>query len=506
VPKFVITGHGWGHGIGMPQYGAYGYAQHGSSYSDILDHFYPGTAKGKAGLAKIRVLLDAGRSSVSIHSDSAWTVRDGQGRSWTLAPGTKSFPSSLRVGLNGKTRALTSPVTLTRKNGGALDVGGRPYRGSIVLRNGAGLSIINSVGLEAYLKGVVPGEMPASWHPEALKAQAVAARSYALASRHTGGTFDVYDDTRSQVYYGMSAELPTTNSAVNATAHEIRTFDGHVATTFFYSSSGGRTASVHDVWGSAPVPYLRSVVDQYDTISPYHNWGPYSYTRAKMDSLLGSQVSGLLLDLTTASNPSRRIATVTMKGTRGSTSMSGESFRFALGLRSSWFHIGVLNLTSVKGTVAYGKGTYLSGIARGLGKAWLESKHGSGSWTKVRDLEVTASKTFKTLVKPTTKTSYRVRTAQAVGPTRTLKVATNVAFAKPTDRSGLSGVVLPRRNGVKVTIQKLTDAGTWKAVKSGTTTNGNFTIAFAVQNKTYRAVATVPGYLAGVSPTLAITG
>src|SRR5439155_1171605 len=154
------------------------------------------------------------------------------------------------------------------------------YRGSIqVAVTGGKLRAINMVGLEQYLYGVVPSEMPYTWLPEALKAQAVAARSYALATRRTGA-FDLYPDTRSQVYLGIEHEKPSTNSAVDATAGQVVLYQGEVAKTYFFSTSGGRTASAEDVWGK-PVPYLVSVPDPYDSISPYHNWGPFAFTGVK---------------------------------------------------------------------------------------------------------------------------------------------------------------------------------------------------------------------------------
>ena len=119
------------------------------------------------------------------------------------------------------------------------------------------LRAVNSVALEAYLYGVVPSEMPKDWLPEALKAQAVAARSYALAVRKTGSWFDLYPDTRSQVYLGIAHEAPSTTAAVQETAGEVVLYQGRLATTYFFSSSGGRTASAPEVWPSSPpTPYL----------------------------------------------------------------------------------------------------------------------------------------------------------------------------------------------------------------------------------------------------------
>src|ERR671931_1523044 len=140
--------------------------------------------------------------------------------------------------------------------------------------------------------------MPNSWHPEALKAQAVVARSYALAVRKSGA-FDLYPDTRSQVYLGLDHERPSTNAAVDATAGKVVLYEGQVAKTFFFSTSGGRTASAEDVWGE-PVPFLVSVPDPYDSISPYHDWGPLAFTGAKLAKLLkikGQQIVDLQPEL-----------------------------------------------------------------------------------------------------------------------------------------------------------------------------------------------------------------
>ena len=152
---------------------------------------------------------------------------------------------------------------------------------------GGGYRVVNVVGLDAYLFGVVPSEVPSDWPVEALKAQAVAARSYALATRKPGGAFDAYADTRSQVYGGLDAEKPATTAAVQETSTQVVLYGGKAATTYFFSTSGGRTASIEDVWpGSVPVPYLVSVPDPYDKASPYHSWGPVPITAAKLKSAL----------------------------------------------------------------------------------------------------------------------------------------------------------------------------------------------------------------------------
>ena len=157
------------------------------------------------------------------------------------------------------------------------------------------LRAVNNVQLEAYLYGVVPSEMPYTWVPEALKVQAVAARSYALAVRKLNSWFDLYPDTRSQVYSGIAGEKPSATAAVQETAGEVVLYNGKVATTYFYSSSGGRTAAADEVWAGPPVPYLQSVNDPYDTISPHHRWGPIAISAARLDRLLGAP--GKLVDV-----------------------------------------------------------------------------------------------------------------------------------------------------------------------------------------------------------------
>ncbi|SDT30602.1 stage II sporulation protein D [Paenibacillaceae bacterium GAS479] len=136
---------------------------------------------------------------------------------------------------------------------------GRTYRGyfEIGSYNGA-LSVINEVSFEEYLYSVVGGEMPGSWHAEALKAQAVAARSYALSQGTSFGIAQVVDTTLSQVYNGTSSEKATTIQAVNATAGMVMLSGGKPVEAVFSSSSGGQTADPSEVWGNA-VPYLTSV-------------------------------------------------------------------------------------------------------------------------------------------------------------------------------------------------------------------------------------------------------
>src|SRR5438034_4831390 len=218
---FIVTGHGWGHGVGFSQYGAYGYAQKGFGYEKIVLHYFAGTELGAAPVSRVRVLLTSGLSALNIGSAADFRVRDATGVVHTVAAGTYTLAASLKLKADGQQTARALPGPLLFQPGAAPLAIKHPWRGSIQVdvTNGK-LRAINIVGLEQYLYGVVPSEMPYKWHPEALKAQAVAARSYALATKRSGA-FDVYKDTRSQVYLGLDHEKPSSTAAVDATAGKV---------------------------------------------------------------------------------------------------------------------------------------------------------------------------------------------------------------------------------------------------------------------------------------------
>ena len=240
---FVVTGHGWGHGVGMSQYGAYGYAQKGVGYEKIVLHYFPGTELGQAPVSKVRVLLTSGVGTLPIGSAADFRVKDATGAVHDVTAGKYTLTPALKLKVDGATAARALPGPLLFQPGTTPLQLKHLYRGSVQVDVvGGKLRAIDVVGLEQYLYGVVPSEMPFSWAPEALKAQAVVARSYALATRRTGA-FDLYPDTRSQVYLGVEHEKPSTTAAVDATAGKVVLYQGLVAKTFFFSTSGGRTAS-----------------------------------------------------------------------------------------------------------------------------------------------------------------------------------------------------------------------------------------------------------------------
>jgi SpoIID/LytB domain protein len=182
----------------------------------------------------------------------------------------------------------------------------------------------------------VPGEMPSSWALEALKVQAVAARSYALATRKVGGVFDLYPDTRSQVYRGVKGESVRSDAAVKDTAGRIVTYAGTPAVTYYFSTSGGHTENIEFSFvGSLSKPWLVGVPDPYDTQSPYHRW-TVRLSEAALDRAL--RAPGRFKRIKVLERGvSPRVVRAQVVGTRGTRSVTGPQIRSALGLRDTWF-------------------------------------------------------------------------------------------------------------------------------------------------------------------------
>jgi len=179
--------------------------------------------------------------------------------------------------------------------------------------------------------------MPRHWHIQAYEAQAVVARSYALATIRPGRDFDLFSDTRSQVYGGIAAETRETNLAIGATAGHVLTYRGHVIAAYYHSTSGGRTSSSLDAWHTAK-PYLVSVRDPFDAISPHHHWVE-AVTAAELAAKL--HVPGLR-DVRAQTNASGRVVSLRAFGSGGSRPVTTDEFRSAFGLRSSFFELRVL--------------------------------------------------------------------------------------------------------------------------------------------------------------------
>jgi stage II sporulation protein D len=221
---FFIRGGGDGHGIGMSQYGALGYAEHGTDYAGILAHYYTGTALGTVSPTQVvRVWLASGAASFSgadaapnhTKLDPAWvyTVKPAPGGQLVIVD-----PHGKPVGHFGAPLAVTGSGPLTVPGVGS-------YLGALEFRpSGAGVQTVNAIGLDDYVRGVIADEMPASWPAAALEAQAVAARTYAITTGVAGAGYSLYPDTRSQMYGGVGAETAATDAAVAATRGQVVTY------------------------------------------------------------------------------------------------------------------------------------------------------------------------------------------------------------------------------------------------------------------------------------------
>ncbi|HEY7836593.1 MAG TPA: SpoIID/LytB domain-containing protein [Solirubrobacteraceae bacterium] len=263
----VIEGTGNGHGVGMSQDGALGYARHGLAYQQILAHYYTGTTLG-----------------------------------------------------------TVSPKTVVKVLVG---------------------SKVKRIAIERYVRGVVAAEMPSSWPAAALQAQAVASRTYALTAHAGGSRFDVYADTRSQVFRGAAAETPATNAAAAATVGQIVLYGGRPAITYFFAASGGMTESVqYGFPGAAPAPWLVGVTDGYEGGSARWRLEVSFPTLARrLRGLYGGRFHGVEV-LRRGTSP--RILTARVLGTAAASVISGPALAARLGLDSTWEYLYVRSGSTLK--------------------------------------------------------------------------------------------------------------------------------------------------------------
>lgn len=288
---------------------------------------------------ELRVAIKKQVDSVKIGSSTNAIVRDSSGKQL----GELTPLSALAAQLNDnkisiKDRFGATELIIEPQDDGYVWIGDRWYRGTTrLIRQDDGITAINNVELEQYLYSVVGAEAVSSWPIEALKAQAVAARSYALYKRNTqsNSIYDVDSTVGTQVYKGLDTEYTTTHEAVNSTLGQIMTYNNEVILAAFHSSSGGYTENVEDVW-SSPLPYLRSVVD-YDHQSPVFEWQqviPVSRIRSLVAGI--GNIRGLQPVKMT---PHGRVVTMNVTGDRGTTIVSGKDLRKALDLRSTLFRV-----------------------------------------------------------------------------------------------------------------------------------------------------------------------
>jgi stage II sporulation protein D len=353
----TISGRGFGHGRGMSQYGAQGAAIAGKSVQQILDFYYPGTTVGKAtGSIRVKVTADT-TDGIRVGTVNRLRVRDLKAgkvytlpkastrNQWSIDPygdhGTKvsSFDAKTRKWtlwktFTGMTQFEGAAVTGLILPSGAV----RRYRGALraIDVSGAHLDTVNVVSLEYYLRGVVPREALSSWRPAALQAQAVAARTYSVFHRNraTRRAYDLCDTISCQVYGGYDSEKASTNTAIAATAGQIRLYQGKPIIAEFSSSNGGATAT-------GEVPYQVMKLDSWDAYpgngNPNVTW-TVTRTATEMQSAfdVGSIRSLRVLKRSGVGPGGGRALTVEAVGSKGRRVLTGDQLRGRLHLRSSW--------------------------------------------------------------------------------------------------------------------------------------------------------------------------
>ena len=308
----MITGHGFGPGVGLSQWGAEERASAGQTAGRILSFYYPGARLGTmpTAAATVRVLV-AEEGGVRIGSSSAFTVRDAGGGEARLAGGAYTRRRHGAPALGG----LALPLTV-EPGSAPLEVDGTGYPGPLTLRRErTRLQAIVTLPLERYLVGVVSSECYGGWPEQALSAQAIASRTYALAYLNPAAPFDLYNDDRSQNYHGLAREFPAAAAAVAATAGDVMLYGGRPIEAFFTASNGGMTRTADEAWGGASLPYIVSRPDPYDARSPARDWGPVVVSIDRLRSAfpeIPSRIVGAGVTLTRAN----RAAAVTLEARR----------------------------------------------------------------------------------------------------------------------------------------------------------------------------------------------
>jgi stage II sporulation protein D len=490
VTTFIFSGRGWGHAVGMSQYGALGFANEGWTYDRILSHFYAGTELGPAAVARVRVLVAESRPSVKVRSASAFRIRDVFGTMYPFEAGEVVLGPKLRVTVNGAPTELAGPIVFL-PGSAPLEVD-KAYRGQIEIAvAGQKLNAINVVGLEQYLAGVVPKEMPSAWPDEALKAQAVAARSYALSRRVSGKVFDLYADVRSQVYGGIPSEHPRTTAAIEATKGEVLLWEEKPIDALFHSTSGGSTIDAAEVFGKA-VPYLIPADDPYSALSPVHRWGPTPVAETTLRKSLKLRVPVTALKLTRAA--SGRVATAEVTTAAGATTVTGATLRSAAGLRSTWITgLAWLSLTRPGGPVVYGKTLSLTGKATNVKGAVIERRL-DGGWMPVSGPGVAPKAKLKLL----TPATFRISAGGFAGPVLKVPVAPAVT-ARPGGALTVSGSVKPLDPGTTVELQLESERGWQTTARTTTGPDGSYTLALPEPGRYRARVAPVQGFAEGLS-------
>ncbi|HKI91576.1 MAG TPA: SpoIID/LytB domain-containing protein [Gaiellaceae bacterium] len=331
ISKLIVSGRGFGHGMGLSQWGAEERARAGQSTREILAFYYPGTELRTVAGRSVRVLVGEART-VRVGSTAPFTLRDARGRTLTLPAGL--YPVTTAFQVDG--RVLAPPLRLEPGNA-PLRAGTTGYHGTLtLLRQGRRVLVVDRLGIEDYVRDVVSVECVASWSQNALRAQAVASRSYTLASLRPHARFDLYPDDRSQNYRGLRKEFASATQATEATKGEVLLYRGRVAYTVFSASNGGLTNDTAGPWPPTTLPYLVSRPDPFDERGPDTVWGPVGIDTQKLDAAF-PQLPAHLMNVKIARSHAGRVQAITFVGAGGAAvTIDGYTFQQRLGLRSTY--------------------------------------------------------------------------------------------------------------------------------------------------------------------------
>jgi SpoIID/LytB domain protein len=302
-----------------------------------------------------------------------------------------------------------------------------------------------------------------------------------------------------------AGEKTRTTQAISATKVQVVVYGGRIATTYYFSTSGGRTASAADVFGF-DVPYLVSRSDPWDKWSPHHRWGPILLGARALQGRLG--LSDRVLDAVGVPTPSGRLRSVQVITTRGATALPASALRTSLGLRSTWVTIGVLRLDQPRGTAVFGTNVRLTGVARGVASPSLSMSATGNVWSTVGGLRRDASGAVATAVIPARTLRYRIEAEGASSSVVLVRVASRVRLVGPTpaEPGTLRGTVRPRIAGARVTLERREGAG-WSAIaEAAVDRNGAFRVQLGALRGSYRArVAATEGFTENVSDVVTVS-
>lgn len=295
----------------------------------------------------MRVAIKRDVKQVKVGSSTAAIVKDGSGRSLGQLPGRQSYIAQAVSGGVALDKWKSALFWIEPQGKGFVYIGDRWYRGrTLVIPTEKGLTAVNWVDLEEYLYSVLGGEMDARWHPEALKAQAIAARSYALYRRQRQQTNPLYDvgntPDRWQIYKGVIAEHPKIYAAVDTTAGQVLTHNNQIIESVFHACSGGHTENVEDVWGNS-LPYLRAVPDfdlstpNLAKIAPRCKWQK-SFSSTEISKKF-PEVGDVKEIKPVELSPFNSVKKLQIVGEKGIKELKGEQVRTSLKLNSTRFTV-----------------------------------------------------------------------------------------------------------------------------------------------------------------------